>query len=244
MLGKYSFKPSLLALALVFILVPLFVSLAFWQLRRAEEKEQFKLQSASQAAQIALQGRDILESPSSSLRFRSVALEGTFDRDHQFLLDNQMQSGRPGYHVLAPFRVDGLNLSILINRGWIPMGIDRAQMPDLRGLPEARVLIRGKIDFLHRVGFRLKGMEQPSLGWPSVVQLPEPEPLGQRLGYPLADFQVLLDPAEPGGFDYPLKSEALDSVRNRAYALQWFLFALATLILFLRASLHSRKNSS
>lgn len=233
----YRFIPSTIGLILVVILVPTFVVLGFWQLDRAHQREGLnRLQDERlQEPPLAL-GADE-DMVLSALRYREVVLEGQYDIPHQFLVDNQLENQAPGYHVLVPFRIRDSHRSILINRGWIPLGIDRKSRPDLGGLPEGVIQIKGRPDSLHRVGFKLSGAEIPSEGWPALVQVPEPAPLSERLGYPVEGFQVLLGPAEVGGYVRHFKNVRLDAGKNRGYALQWFLFAVATLLLFIRSSL-------
>lgn len=232
----YRFIPSAVGLILVALLLPTFVALGFWQLDRAHEREALnRLQDERlQESPLALGGTEPLEL--ASLRYRALILEGHFDVEHQFLVDNQLEDQVAGYHVLVPLRLKGSNRSVLINRGWIPLGADRKIRPDVGGLPEGLVTIRGRADYLHRVGFKLSGAEIPSEGWPSLVQVPEPAPISDRLGYPVESFQVLLGPAEVGGYVRHFKNIRLDAGKNRGYALQWFLFAVATLLLFIRSS--------
>jgi surfeit locus 1 family protein len=97
--------------------------------------------------------------------------------------------------------------------------------------------VQGKLDYLHRVGFRLKGAEIPAAGWPSVVQLPEADQLAERLGYPLLPYQVLLDPDAESGYLRVWHAAPLDPGKNLGYALQWFLFAAGAAFFFLRHTL-------
>ena len=39
----------------------------------------------------------------------------------KFLLDNRVHQERAGYHVLTPFRADGAEAVVLVNRGWVPL---------------------------------------------------------------------------------------------------------------------------
>lgn len=232
----YRFIPSTVGLILVAILIPTFVSLGFWQLDRAHARETLnRLQDERlQEPPLALGDHDPLDL--ASVRYRALILEGHYDAEHQFLVDNQLEDQAAGYHVLVPFQLKGSNRAILINRGWIPLGADRNTRPNLGGLPEGLVTIRGRADYLHRVGFKLSGAEIPAAGWPSLVQVPETLPISERLGYPVEGFQVLLAPAEVGGYVRHFKNVRLDAGKNRGYAFQWFLFAVATLLLFIRAS--------
>ena len=61
-------------------------------------------------------------------RYRPVIAAGTFDAARQILIDNKMQDGRAGYHVVTPLDArDGR--AVLVDRGWVAAGATRAQLP-------------------------------------------------------------------------------------------------------------------
>lgn len=238
-LSRYRFRPSLRAWALFGAAFPLFVGLGFWQLHRAEEKLAINALREARARDAAISlGADAPEDI-EALRYRQVSLKGEYDVAHQFLVDNQLQDQVPGYHVLTPFRLAGGDKAVLVNRGWVPVGSSRAVLPALAGAPTGQIRVEGTLDYLHRVGFRLRGAETPGAGWPSLVQLPEPGPLSARLGYPLLPYQVLLAPAAEGGYARTWHTARLDPANNRGYALQWFLFAACAAFFFVRHGLKS-----
>ncbi len=234
-MSNYSFKPGW-GISTVFLAVfALFVNLGLWQIHRADEK-----QGLIEARE--LRGRDEpvrLDGGVSDpdvLRYRRVAVAGEYDVAHQFLLDNQLHEQRPGYRVLTPLRLAGGGAAVMVNRGWIPLGANRAQLPDL-GLASASVRLTGVADRFPGVGFKLKGAEVPGPGWPSVVQLAEPEQLARRLGYPVLPYQVLLDESAGEGYVRAWRENRLTPEKNLGYALQWFLFALVATVLYIRHGL-------
>jgi len=238
-LPNYSFKPSFQSVGLFVIFFPLFMVLGFWQLQRADERTAInaQLDARSQEPAVALGG--VLAEDIEDLRFQPVVAEGQYDGDHQFLLDNQLQGQMVGYHVLTPFRLSGTNRAVLINRGWLPLETSREKLPDIHQLPSGVIRVAGRIDRLHRVGFRLEGADIPTAGWPAVVQAPDADKIGQRLGYPVLPYQVLLDPAAEGGYSRLWHSVRLDPGKNRGYALQWFLFAALAAFFFVRHGIQS-----
>lgn len=227
---NYFFRQEWQASLALALLLPLFVYLGFWQLRRAEEKERLMDTWTQRQAEPVL-GAGSLGQGLASLRFRRIELEGDWDGAHQFLLDNQIANQLAGYHVLTPLRTAG-GEAVLVNRGWLGVGKDRRRLPDI--VPaHAHVRISGVIDKLPEVGFKLKGAEIPTVGWPSVVQLADPSRLAERLEYPLSAYQVLLAPDAVDGYVREWKQASLNPGKNRGYALQWFGFALAIVILYL-----------
>jgi len=204
--------------------------LGIWQLDRAEEKRiliKF-MQYQAQRDAIRLDGTQV---SLNELRHRQVILSGEYDSDHQFLLDNQMREGKVGVHILTPMRIEGTAVSVLVNRGWVPMSYDRKIKADL-GLSAVENKIRGRVNSFPVVGFQIEGAEIPSAGWPSIVQVIDREQLSRVLGYPLLPYQVLLDSRSAGGFNRQWKqSYSVSPDKHVAYAVQWFALAFALLVL-------------
>ena len=62
--------------------------------------------------------------------YTRVQISGEWLPDRQFLWDNRTHKGRAGFEVIIPMRTaDGL--LVLINRGWLPLGVTRAELPDV-----------------------------------------------------------------------------------------------------------------
>jgi surfeit locus 1 family protein len=233
----YSFKPGWKASLGFLAILALFINLGIWQLHRAEEKQAL-LESREQRGRDAPVKLSGTGAGVEDLRYRRVEVSGEYDPDHQFLVDNQVHEGRPGYLVLTPLRLAGGDRAVLVNRGWVPLGAERTRKPEV-GLQAREVHIGGAVEAFPRVGFKLQGAEIPGPGWPSVVQVPEPERLAERLGYPVLPYQVLLDPAAPEGYVRAWHEAPLDPGKNRGYALQWFLFAAVAAVLYIRHGLNA-----
>ena len=60
-------------------------------------------------------------------------------------MDNIVKSGKSGYHVITPLKVNNSEQRILINRGWINTGLDRMQLPTV-STPEGIIKIMGTLD--------------------------------------------------------------------------------------------------
>jgi surfeit locus 1 family protein len=126
--GAYEFRPGLwpALAALFFFLLTLF--LGNWQTHRAEYKRalqaRYDLGEHEQPIQL---GRELQDK--ESLLFHRVEARGEFDQAGQILIDNRVVNGVAGYHVLAPLRIDGSALYVLVNRGWVAGGADRNQLP-------------------------------------------------------------------------------------------------------------------
>jgi len=209
-----------------FILMPIFLMLAKWQFGRAEEKKILLEMAERHAKEWVTDFTSTTEVDIASIRYKQIERRGRYDSDHQFLLDNQIKSGKPGFMVLTPFFVEGSQTALLVNRGWIPLGNNRSEIPDL-SVTNAVVLLRGRINTFPSVGIKLQGAEIPTDSWPSIVQIVDPEMVGKKLGYPIWPFQVELNAGQPEGYHRDWKfAKEMQPEQHIAYALQWL--ALAT----------------
>jgi surfeit locus 1 family protein len=211
-----------------------FTQLGMWQLRRAEQKE--ALQSSFERGQqstVTLDARNIASLP----RYQRVSAAGRFEGERQFLLDNMPSAqGRPGFRVLTPFRLTSGTL-ILVDRGWIPMGNRRTDLPALSVAETPRV-VSGILDELPRPGLRLGDPEQDAAtSWPRVLNFPETATLERALGVSIAERILLLDPSESEGFERNWQARTnFGPERHIGYAVQWFAFALVAVVIYLLLS--------
>ncbi|MFM2006285.1 MAG: hypothetical protein RLZZ09_1940 [Pseudomonadota bacterium] len=236
---NYSFKPSVKGLGLFAVVFPLFITLGFWQLQRADEKRAINTLRDVRSEEPSVALKDLVTEDIEDLRFQPVLAEGQYDGAHQFLLDNQLEGQAVGYHVLTPFRLSGTDRAVLVNRGWLPQGSSRQNLPDIHQLPAGVTRVTGLVDRFHRVGFQLDGADIPTSGWPALVQVPDADKIAERLGYPVQPYQVLLDPSADGGYSRAWHMVRLDPGKNQGYALQWFLFAALAAFFFVRHGLQS-----
>jgi surfeit locus 1 family protein len=227
---NYYFRPGWVQSLAFLVVFPLFISLGVWQLHRVDEKRELMNQRELRHGEPALPATSEAWANDNN-RYRRIDLAGEFDVEHQFLIDNQINNQQAGYLVLTPLRIVGLPEAVLVNRGWLPVGKDRHQLPDL-AIKQAKVRFIGVIDKLPNVGFKLKGAEIPSPGWPSVVQFADVQRLSERLGYPLLPYQVLLPPDAADTYAQDWKPASLHPETNQGYALQWFSFALVLSIIY------------
>ena len=121
------FSPSWLMTLLTIALLALFVSLGQWQWSRGTAKQvvwdQF---SRAAVPEYSARPPDFDTLP----RFSRVAFSARYRPERQFLLDNRTNNGRPGYEVLTPAVLND-GRWFLVNRGWVPFGGYRDQLPDI-----------------------------------------------------------------------------------------------------------------
>lgn len=231
------FSPGLANAGLAIAAATSFMLLGMWQLDRADAKRELRTQyETGQETTVDLQA------PAGTLpRYQQVRTRGHYDSAHQILLDNMpSQQGWAGYRVLTPFEWQPGEW-ILVDRGWIPLGATRADIPALEISEENRIVV-GRLDRLPRPGIRLgEASEQAAITWPLVLSFPQHATLERALDRPLTSGIVLLDPAQPDGFERAWQSRfSFGPNRHIGYAVQWFAFAAAALIIFVILSFKPR----
>ncbi len=222
--GRSRSIPRPLATVATLVAVLVFIALGEWQLGRAAEKR--ALAANFMSAGPALEWRKL---PADAPRFQRVTARGHYDSDRQFLLDNMSHAGRPGVQVLTPL-VLGDGSAVLVNRGWLPFGATRQDLPAVAVTGESRG-VAGRLDELPRPAIELEAA--PESGWPRLVQFPRVEELSSLLDRELDSRIILLDPAEPDGYVREWVVPGTPAARHVGYAVQWFAFAaLAVAIWF------------
>lgn len=218
--------------------VAFFMWLGFWQLGRADQKQALVDQYATaQKTQVEITPRNAASLP----RYQRVEVSGRFDPAHQVLLDNMpSHTGQPGYRVLTPFETQAGWL--LVDRGWLPLGSSRTELPDITVSNDART-ITGTIDELPRAGIELKTPPvDASASWPRVLSFPQQAALEQQLGQKLIPGLLLLDASQPDGYERIWEAHlGFRPERHIGYAVQWFAFAVVAVILFVITSFRTKK---
>lgn len=228
-------RGSTLALILLF---PLLLRLGFWQLDRADQKQAI---AETLTANRALPVLDIVAASTIPLaqEGRRVTAQGRFVGPN-LLLDNRTRAGRAGYEVLTPFRLDD-GSRVLVARGWIPVGDNRARVPEIE-IPEMATRVNGVLAPPPATGIALGRAQEVEKLTPALwrIQHPDPSVFGGESRAPALGLLLYLDPAEPHGYDRAWPRRAEDISRHHAYATQWFAMAAVLLLLYVRVNVVSR----
>lgn len=200
------------------------VRLGFWQVSRLRERQARNAAVLARLEQAPVPVRAL--AGDSAARFRRAWAEGEYDYAHEMVLTARSRSGSPGVHILTPLRLAGSDTALLVNRGWV-------YSPDGMRVDLAR--------WREGSGARVDGFALPYSGEPGPVSTPSVpsavrrlhfDSIQARLPYPLLRV-VLVQRADSGvaaaaAADNPVRAEPppLDEGSHRAYAVQWFGFAL------------------
>ena len=200
------------------------VRLGFWQLERLRERRQNNAQVLSRLGEVPVAFENLPRN--SSVRFRRVTTSGTYDFGNEFVQTTRTRNGAPGVHIVTPLRIPGSDTAVLVNRGWAytPDGM-KVDLSVFR--EDSNAVIDGFVEEFSTA--------EGSVSTPSVdraVRRLDRDSIAARLPYPVASV-VLVQQKDSGEFvavdrGTPVRVELprLDEGPHRAYAIQWFAFAL------------------
>lgn len=239
---KWSFTPGLAATLATALLLPLLLTLGFWQLNRAAEKQALFDDYIARTSARPLDLNAVIPSPppADTLLWKRAELRGEYADAGTFLLDNQILNGVPGYFVYSLFEAEDTGKRVVINRGWAAAGIYREQVPAIPG-QAGRVTLTGTVTaFPAPPGIQLAGVDQNLERMaPGVyrMQAISQQHLEQVVGGPVFGQILRLDPASPTGLLREWLEPGSGKERHLGYAFQWFSLAAALLIIYVSVNL-------
>jgi len=220
-------RPAI-ATVMLLVLLTVFLSAGFWQLRRAAEKEALE-ESFVTGADMELLYEPIDDALAADNRYRRLQLEGVFLPGQQILLDNIIHDGINGYEVLTPF-ITGAT-TIMVNRGWVRANLDRSVLPDISVTGEMRT-VTGIVNKFPAPGIRFATEYPSDMPWPRRMLYPKQATIAEALDRPIMSYQLLLSANQPDGYKRKFKALTVDPNTNYGYAFQWFSFATLTIIFY------------
>jgi surfeit locus 1 family protein len=231
-IGARVFEAQLLPTCLVILLLAALLALGFWQLSRMREKQvlfaEFAAGTQSTVDLASLRA-------DSSARYQHASVSGHYDSEHQVLLDNMTHAGQAGYRVLTPLTF-GADRTVLVDRGWIPLGPSRQLLPGVEVSSEDRK-VAGRLDELPRAGIHLATTAEPNAPWPQVLSYPTMNEVHAVLPRDLFPYVLLLDADQPDGYVREWQPATFPPSRHLGYAVTWFALAATLLVIYLATHL-------
>ncbi len=208
--------------------IALMIWLAFWQLDRLDERRAFNDLVNEQIDQPPAQLDQLLAEAGddpASIEWRQTLVSGTF-LDDQILWFNRSQGGLAGDNVLSALVTDA-GPTVVVNRGFVPLGSDVPAAPD----GEVELLARVRLPQERQRGeltdattarepvteVRRIDLDQLSAQFPGEVV---------PVYLDLIDTIPTLTPNDPT----PVPAPALDEGPHLSYAVQWLIFATSVLV--------------
>lgn len=241
-------RPPLIPSLAALIVISVTVSLGNWQMRRAAEKEaaQIALAAADQMEPQALPGA---EPTLTALADRRIRARGEWLSEFTVFIDNRTHRGVSGFHVVTPFKIEGVSTPVLVLRGWV------ASDPARRSIPPPVRSVRGPVRLVGRVmpdvpqALELKASPEPGLG-DRVWQNASLERMRRWTGLDLADFVVRQTESEQGdaapvenGLIREWREPGTGVDKHRGYAAQWYGLAALVLALWIWNLIFSARRS-
>ncbi|MCA5892596.1 SURF1 family protein [Isoptericola sp. NEAU-Y5] len=252
-------QPRMIGILLVFLLAAAVCArLGVWQLDRAYQRAELAAQQ--EAAEALAQGPAALgellrpqESFPGELVGREVWATGTYEAADQLLVAGRSLDGRQGYLVLTPLRVvdDGTggaswaDLSgapvLPVVRGWVPTPSAAGEVLDV---PGGEVRVSGWLQASESVQEGVEPLPD-NLDGPPLVDSIATGALVNTWGGPTYTGYVVLTGSDPaqvaaaGGGPEPLPRPVIEgsegvNLQNLFYALQWWVFGLFAVLLWVR----------
>jgi surfeit locus 1 family protein len=227
-------RPPWWALLLTAAGALLFIRLGVWQLHRADFKEALlRRYAASSSAPLQDFAKVAATPPAGS--FPRVQVSGRYLADRLYLLDNPKHDERGGVEVFAPFELSDSSPLLLVDLGFLP-GNGTRQAPQLPPLPTVTISLQSLYVPPPSRGFEMGGDALTrQTHWPKESIYLDPVEVARDLGRPLYPRMLALD-ADPASIYvrvHTLDLSAMPPARHRAYAFQWFSFALAAVVILL-----------
>lgn len=226
-------RPSVFAVFLTVCGVAVFCALGTWQLRRAAYKETVlaRFHAAASAPLVSLADA---RADRESDAYPHVKINGTLEGNHVYLLDNQMRAGRLGVMVFVPFKPADSARMLLVNLGFLArMGPDTTTLPDIPPIPDRAVTLTGIYAPPPLPGLKLGGNPLPrEKAWPKLVTFIDLRAIADDLGAAVYPHVLLADPDPHSAYIRTWTANVMPPERHRAYALQWFCFAIAAIVMF------------
>lgn len=232
--ARWQFNPGFWPSVITVLVLPVLVSLGFWQLDRAEQKrelyEQFKTRQEAEA--IDLNRNVSIRKDKAEIIWRHIKLAGDFDRQKNILLDNQVHNHAPGYYVFTAFRLAHDQDWLLINRGWLPVGDDRSVVPRF-STPSGEVELIAVATDVPSTGILLGGENIEKLNKETLrIQKVDIEEISRLTGLKFLPFIARLEPGSDHGFVREWTLPGSGEEKHLGYAFQWFALALTLLIIY------------
>lgn len=231
-LAGFAFTPRPVPTLAAAGLVVLLAWLGQWQSGRAAQKaaRQALLEARVAEAPLVLTGALPSAEP---LLFRRVRARGSYLAAQQLFVDNRIDRGRAGFHVVTPLAIAGSDAIVLVNRGWVARSPAYPAPPEVP-VPAGDVSVEGLATVPPARVLELSADTISGNAWQNLSI----SRFAARVSRPVLPVVVLASPPAPGLAAVEEKPDA-GIAKHREYALTWF--SLAATVAALWAGLNLRR---
>lgn len=210
---------------LVILGVAVMIRLSVWQVDRLQERRAANalLRQQLDAAPISLNEADLQSIDLAQMPDRRVIATGTFDFSEQILLKVQNYRGSAGSHLVAPLRLEGHDVAILVDRGWIPESQSAPSVWEQFEEP-GTVTVEGVIQRTQTA----RGVDPPTQPQQEWFRI-DVQAIERQLPYRVLPVFISQSPPVEGNRELPYREDAIVDLSegpHLSYAVQWAIFAL------------------
>lgn len=231
-------RSDIWACLLVGAVTALFVAAGIWQMARAAYKDSIQTELHAAAADAPLHaGNEPLDAQYAHLR--RLEARGVWLPERTILLDNKVQKGFAGYEVVTPLRLEGSDLHLLVNRGWIRAPQLRSELPQIE-TPAGVVAVEGIARIPNKRFIELSSEVVSGMVWQNLT-------MERYASWSKLKVQPVLLYQEGGDADGLQRVEAapeaagINADRHRGYAVTWFSLAGVTVVMGVLGWFRNRK---
>lgn len=209
--------------ALMATLAVIMVGLGNWQLDRYHQKTAIndRIDAAASAAPVPVANVLVTgRAPAKAQRYTKVTATGRYDTSNEILARGRTVDGQVGFEILTPLVLPG-GSALLVDRGWVAAGANALAVPAYPAAPTGEVTVTGAA----RLPERQLGTVERADGRLQVRRI-NPAHIAGELPYPVLGGYVSI---EQDGLR-PISVEYEGTLQNGGYALQWWAFAVLTLV--------------
>lgn len=211
---------------MVLVLIIVLVSLGLWQLRRLEERQVANQVGLSRhtAAPLDLEAMAVgAGSDLDTLENRRATTRGEWDAAYEVYVRSQVWDGRSGLWVVTPLMLsDGR--AVMVNRGWIPVELDRREAAPAQGQVEVAGTVRAS-----RSRSSIGPTDRP--GIEDTIARVDLSVLDDYVPHSLLGVYLEESTVNPAPWPLRLDEPVFDEEGSHlVYAVQWFSFALVALV--------------
>jgi len=242
-LGKYQISINYWLFILFLLFQTLLNELGYWQLDRAKEKNHRIMLLKSSASQLVTDFSKITQD--DLVRFSPVRFDAFLSDDNTYLIENKIQNGNLGYHVLNLITEKSTGRNIFVNRGWINAKANRENLPKVTNPPFDWTILGRIYPINQDILSSAAVIEQ----FDQVYRLPVMDvgiltKLEEKLGRKIEPFLIRLDKNQDNSFEIDWQWISMLPEKHLAYAFQWFALAFTLLIISVIASLKRKDNNN
>ncbi|PFG31383.1 SURF1 family cytochrome oxidase biogenesis protein [Paramicrobacterium agarici] len=212
-----------LAVAIVFAIVCGFLS--NWQVNRLHEKEHVQALVDSNWSADPVPLDQVVADPADfddSHEYQPVTMTGEYLIDEQVLVRNRPRSGRPGFEVITPLKLES-GLIFMVDRGWVPTGNEQDRPDSIPAPPDGQVTVTARVKpgEPELPGRSASGDQIATIHLPDLASRVSSDSYTAAYGLLVSE-----NPAPQESRPLPAFQPEINQGMHLSYAIQWVIFAL------------------